>query len=74
MHTPTLDTHTARQPKSRQLLPALSKPTKTALRLILAGTVVLAIGFATWGMLRAEFDETFHAFPPCHTVAPDRTA
>ena len=74
MHTRTPDTHTARLPKSRHLLPAVSKPTKTALRLILAGTVVLAIGFATWGMLRAEFDETFHMLSTCHSVAPDRTA
>ena len=74
MHTQTLDTQTAQQPEIQQSLPAQSKPTKTAIRLILSCAVLLAIGFTTWGMLRAEFDETFHMLSACHTVASDRTA
>ena len=74
MHTQTLDTQTAQQPEIQQSLPAQSKPTKTAIRLILSCAVLLAIGFTTWGMLRAEFDETFHMLSAGHTVASDRTA
>jgi len=52
----------------------LSKPSRTALRLIVTFTVLLGLGFITWGMLRAEFDETFHTFPGCHRAAPYHTA
>ena len=74
MHTQTLAAQTAQQPEFQQSLPAKSNPTKTVIRLILSCAVLLAIGFATWGMLRAEFDETFHLLSACHTVASDRTA
>ena len=74
MHTQTLDTQTAQQPEIQQALPAQSKPTKTAIRLILFCAVLLAIGFTTWGMLQAQLEESFHAYPTCHTVAPEHTA
>ena len=74
MHTQTLDTQTAQQPEIQQSLPAQSKPTKTALRLILSCTALLAIGFTTWAMLRAQFSESFSEFPACHTVALERVA
>ena len=74
MHSQTLDAHTAHKPKSWLLLPTLSKPARTAIRLILIGAMLVAVGFAAWGKLRAEFDETFHALTVCHTVACERTA
>jgi hypothetical protein len=74
MHTQTLDAQTTQQPEIQQSLPAQSKPTKTVIRRILSCAVLLAIGFTSWGMLREEFDETFHMLSACHTVAPDRTA
>ena len=74
MHTQTLDAQTAQQPEIQQSLPAQSKPTKTVIRLILSCAVLLAIGFTTWGMLRAEFNETFHMLSACYTVASDLTA
>ena len=72
MHTQTLDTQTAQQPEIQQSLPAQSKSTKTVTRLILYCTVLLAIGFTTWSMLRAQFSESFSEFPACHTVALER--
>ena len=74
MHTQSPDTHTAQQPRTQQRPPAQSKPTKTALKLMLSGAVLLAIGFTTWSMLRAQFSESFSEFPACHTVAFDRVA
>lgn len=80
MHTKTLTAHTAhsahttQQPKPQRSLPTLSKPTKTAIRLIVAGAVFLVIGITAWNKLRAEFDESFNRFSACHTVAPERTA
>jgi len=77
MHSQTLSAataHTTRQPQSTHSLPALSKPNRTVLRLIMTSTVLLGLGFAGWSMLRAEFDETFHSFPGCHTVAPNQMA
>ena len=74
MHTQTLDTQTAQQPEIQQSPPAQSKSTKTVTRLILYCTVLLAIGFTTWSMLRAQFSESFSEFPACHTVALERVA
>ena len=74
MHTQTLDTQTAQQPEIQQSLPAKSKAAKTVTRLILSCTVLLAIGFTTWTMLRAQFSESFSEFPACHTVALERVA
>lgn len=74
MHTQTFDTQTAQQTDIQQALPAQSKPTKTAIRLILSCAVLLAIGFTAWTMLRAQFSESFSAFPACHTVAVERVA
>ena len=70
MHTETLkaqSTQTNQQPKPWQALPTPSKLNKTAFRLIqiLASIVFLGIGFPALGMLRAEFTETFRAFPTC---------
>ena len=72
MHTESIDTQTAQQPQIQQSLPAQSKPAKTVIKLILSCTVVLAIGFTTWTMLRAQFSESFSEFPACHTVAFER--
>ena len=74
MHTQTLDTQTAQQSEIQQSLPAQSKPTKTAIRLVLSCAVLLAIGVTTWTMLRAQFSESFSEFRACHTVALERVA
>ena len=77
MHTEPLTaatTPTTQHPKPKHSLTTLSKPSRTALRLIVTFTVLLGLGFITWGMLRAEFDETFHTVPGCHRAAPYHTA
>ena len=74
MQSQILDAHTAQRPTNRPLLQSKSKPAKAAIRLALAGAVLLAISFTALGMLRAEFQETFGEFPACHVVTPDRAA
>ena len=77
MHTKTHTAQTAQatqQQMPQQSLPPLSKHTKTAIRLIVVGSVFLGIGFTSWNMLRAEFDESFNRFSSCQTVALERSA
>jgi len=77
MHTKTHTAQTAQatqQQKLQQSLPTLSKHTKTAIRLIVVGAVILVVGFTGWNKLRAEFDESFNNFSALPTVALERTA
>jgi len=77
MHTKTHTAQTAQatqQQKLPQSLPTLSKHTKTAIRLIVVGAVILVVGFTGWNKLRAELDESFNNFSSCQTVALERSA
>jgi len=77
MHTKTHAAQTAqaiRQQKPQQSLPTPSKHTKTAIRLIVVGAVILVVAITGWNKLRAEFDESFNRFSACHTVALERSA
>jgi len=69
---PAATAPTAQQPKHSPS--ALSKPTTTALHLIVTCSVLLGLGFTGWNKLRAEFDESFNNFSALPTVALERTA
>lgn len=40
--------------------PASAKHPRSAVRMVLMTAVAIAIGWGTWGLLRAEFAETLH--------------
>jgi len=77
MHTKSHAARTAQatqQQKLQQSLPTLSRHTKTAIRLIVVGAVILVVGITGWNKLRAEFDESFNNFSALPTIAHERTA
>jgi len=53
---------------------ATATPGKTAITIILFGTIFLGIGVTTWSMLRAEFQKTFHEFSACPIIAMDHAS
>ena len=74
MTTQTLDTHVVLQSKHLPMRQGRSKRGKTAITLALSGALVLGMGVMAWGMLRAQFNETFREFPACGVAAADRAA
>lgn len=73
MHTqiPTAPLAMSAQQSDR---PASAKHPRSAVRMVLMAAVVIAIGWGTWGLLRAEFAETLHMISMHPTTMMDISA